>query len=219
MSAPPRFTFDPVSMRYRNAASGRFVSSQQVHGWMLDYSDNLGKSMRGLTEQLRAGQMDLRSWQLAMRDAVKAGHLATGMAAKGGRAQMTQADWGRLGNLLRREYQYLGRLADGIADGSIPLDGEVLRRSAQYGKAARETYENIWRRETQRRGADEERNVKTKLESCTARDGRPGCVEETARGWVKIGSGGLSLPGERACWANCGCYIETRNSVTGQVFG
>jgi hypothetical protein len=210
MSAPPRFTFDPVSMRYRSA-SGRFVSSQQVHGYILDYSDALGKSLRGLTEQLRAGSLDLRSWQLAMRDAVKAGHLAAGMAAKGGRAQMTQSDYGRIGQALRQEYGFLNRFAEGIADGSIPLDGRVLARAEQYGKASRETYENINRRETQRRGADEERNQRGKTDSCD------GCLSETARGWVAIGT--LSLPGTRTCLSNCGCHIETRNSATGQMFG
>jgi hypothetical protein len=217
VSAPPRFTYDPVLHRYRNGSTGRFVSAETVHGWVVDYSANLGKSLRDLTQQLRAGSVTLAEWQLTMAQSVKDAHIAAAIAAKGGRAQMTQADWGRVGQILRQEYGYLGRLADGIADGSIPLDGRVLARAEQYGKAARETYANIWRRETQRRGADEERNVRGKRDSCEAGSDRPGCIEETARGWVSIGS--LSLPGARTCLGNCGCRIETRNSVTGQVFG
>jgi hypothetical protein len=206
MSAPPRFRFDPVSMRYRSA-NGRYLAASDVHGYILDYSNALGTSLRGLTEQLRAGSLDLRSWQLAMRDAVKAGHLAAGMAAKGGKSQMTQSDYGRIGQILRTEYGYLNRLVEGIANGSIPLDGRVLQRAEQYGKAARETYMVIERREYQLRGKTEERNVRGKHDSCEA-GVRPGCVEETARGWVSIGT--LSHPGSRTCLGNCGCRLEFR---------
>lgn len=215
IAAGVRFRYDPILHIYTSLATGNVVPAATVHGWVVDYSANLGQSLKVLTQQLRDGSITVAEWQLAMRQSIKDAHLATAIAAKGGRDQMTQADYGRVGQLLRQEYQFLSRFADGIADGSIPLDGRVLQRAAQYAQASRETYETFWRRETQRRGADEERNVRGATDSCTS-SRRPGCVEETERGWVTIGT--LSLPGSRTCLASCQCHLETRNSITGQVY-
>jgi hypothetical protein len=198
-------------MRYR-AANGRFVSSQQVHGYVVDYSTNVGKALRTLTEQLRVGQVTLAEWQLAMAGEIKAAHLAAGMAAAGGKAQMTQATYGAIGQRLRQEYQYLQKFADGIANGIISLDGRILQRAEQYGRDARETYQRIMQREAARRGYDEERRFLHGNEHC------PECVEYAARAWQPIGT--LPPPGDQSsCRANCLCTKSFRNSVTGQVFG
>lgn len=212
MSAPPRFTFDPRSMRYRNTSSGRFISGETVHGWIVDYSNNLGRSLRDLTDQLRTGALDLRSWQLQMRDAIKAGHLATGMAAAGGKQQMTPALYGAIGQRLRQEYKFLSDFADGMASGQIPMDGRILQRADQYGRDVRETYQRIMQREVARRGYDEERRFLHGHEHCSE------CVEYAAREWVPIGT--LPPPGDQSsCRANCLCTKSFRNSVTGQTFG
>ena len=207
----PQFVWDAVSGRYRSVASGRFLSSSTAHGYVVDYSANVGKALRELTQQLRAGSLTVAEWQLSMAAEIKAAHLAAAMAAAGGKAQMTQALYGAVGQRLRLEYQFLGKLADGIANGTIPMDGRILARAEQYGRDARETYQRILAREMTKRGADEVRNIRHSSDSC------PGCIDAEALGWVPLAQ--MSYPGTRECRANCLCSMEYRNSLTGQVAG
>lgn len=210
MSAPPRFTYDPVAHRYRGS-SGKFLSAEQVHGYIVDYSVNLGTALRDLTQQLRQGALSVAEWQLAMAAELKAGHIAAAMAAAGGRQQMTPALWGAVGQRLREEYRFLSAFADGIASGQIPLDGRVLQRADQYGRDVRETYQRIMQRELARRGVDEVRNIRHAQDSCQ------GCIDAEALGFVPLAQ--MTFPGTRQCRANCLCTLQHRNSATGQVFG
>lgn len=207
---PSRFTYDPAAHRYR-AASGKFLSASRVHGWVMDYSANVGRSLRDLTQQLRAGSVTLAEWQLAMAQSVKDAHVAAAIAAKGGRAQMTQADWGHIGQRLRIEYGWLSKLSDGISSGAIPMDGRIVARAEQYGRAARETYWRTLDREMRRRGIDEVRNERHASDSCDQ------CIEAESLGWTDPSR--MSYPGTRTCRANCLCVLTWRNSITGQVFG
>lgn len=205
------YLYDPARHQYRNVRTGRVVPPATLHGWTLTYSERVGKQMRTLTQQLRDGSITLREWQLRMAAEIKAAHVATSLAASGGRLQMTQGDWRALTERVVAELRYLSAFADGIADGSVRMDGRIVARSEQYGLASRGTFAAFQRRAMIRRGFDEERNVRGKRDSCR------GCLDETARGWVSVGE--LSLPGSRTCLSRCGCRIEYRNSITGATYG
>ncbi|MDQ3540703.1 MAG: hypothetical protein M3440_08460 [Chloroflexota bacterium] len=215
MSAPTRpkaFTFDPIAHRYRDGASGRFLSSNAVHGYVVDYSVNVGASMRDLTQQLRQGALSVAEWQVRVAAEIKSAHVAAAIAAAGGRDQMTPSLWGATGQRIKTEYQFLSAFADGIASGAIPMDGHVLDRTAQYGRDARETYWRIMSREMVRRGLDEERNVldPSEHEVCA------GCLDATALEWQRVGT--IQPVGSRVpCRANCLCSMQYRNSATGEV--
>jgi hypothetical protein len=137
--------------------------------------------MLALAEQLRTNQISLDAWLLEMRTLVKDVHLYSAAAAKGGWAQMAQADYGRVGQIVRKQYDYLDVFANDIANG-LPLDGRFLRRVALYGEAGRATYHDVEALEMDVRGMDEERNVLHPADHCGD------CVEMTRLGWVKRGS-------------------------------
>src|SRR4051812_2979918 len=122
----PEFTWDRRALQYRGP-SGRFVSRAEVRA-ALDYAiRNEERAMRDLFLALRRGEMSVGEWHVAMRAELKALHLMSGALAKGGFAQLTQSDYGRIGNILKGQYQYLARFATQIADG-LPLDGRALTR-------------------------------------------------------------------------------------------
>jgi hypothetical protein len=208
--APPTFTFDPVSGRYRGK-NGRFIRPKLIR----DEVDRVAKASaartKTLADALRAGRVDLQTWEIGMRQEIKTGHLAAAMAAKGGREQMTPADYGRVGQLVRRQYDYLAGFATEIQDG-LPLDGRMTTRAGMYASAARGTYHQVERSEQRARGFDQERNVLGPVENhCT---GRGSCEEETRRGWVPIGD--LIPVTGRLCKTNCKCRLVYRNSQTGE---
>ena len=76
-----------------------------------------------------------------MMPEIKMSHLANAAAAKGGWDQMSQADYGRAGQAIRAQYDYLNKFAQQVADGTQKLDGTLTRRAQMYAEAGRDTYE------------------------------------------------------------------------------
>lgn len=160
--------------------------------------------MLALAEELRTNQIGLDAWLLEMRTLLKDVHLYSAAAAKGGWAQMAQADYGRVGQLVRTQYDYLDVFANDIANG-LPLDGRFLRRVALYGEAGRATYHVVEALEMDVRGMDEERNILHPADHCGD------CIDMTELGWVKRGE--LIPIGQRQCLTGCHCTLQYRNSA------
>lgn len=210
----PDFTFT-YDQRLRSGAggyrgaNGRIITSAAVRAELDIAIDRSQLDTRQLSLSLQQGKIDLAEWQLAMRRTIKNAHITAAVSQRGGWDQMTQSDWGRVGQRIRAQYQYLDNFAQQIADG-LPLDGRFLFRAQMYDEAAIETYGLFERAAMGAAGYDEEQNV---LE-----DGAnhcPGCLDETAKGRVKIGQ--LVPVGRRTCLSRCRCRIIYFNSVTGDV--
>lgn len=207
---PPRrrFTFDDRAGRYR-ATSGRFLPASTVRSYIDRTLDAHARAVADITEQFRARAVTLGEWERRMRAELKAIHLYSGMAAKGGRGQLTQADFGRIGARLKSEYALLRSLADDVASGKQPIDGRLASRARMYAQAGRGTFHLIERVEMEKRGFDREENILAPADHCA------GCLTETERGAVRIGS--LVPIGQRDCLSNDRCRIRYSNSQTGEV--
>jgi hypothetical protein len=205
MAAPiPEYTYDPVSGRYRSRGTGRYVSGVEIRGALDVAIDAAAKDMRAVSEQLRAGAISLAEWQLAMERGIKNMHVASGAAAKGGWAQMSQSDWGRVGKEIQRQYEYLRTFAEQIATGRQKLNGQFLSRAEMYVQSARTTFHEIERREQERHGMDEERRERHSRDSC------PTCVDQARLGWQPIGT--LRRIGDSECRTRCRCGFVFRYS-------
>lgn len=165
-----------------------------------------------LTRQLRDGDIRLQKWQREMMQEIKDANVNMGSLAKGGYDEMGQSDWGRVGNRVRQEYEYLRNFAQQIADGDIPLDGRAVNRAGMYVDSARQTHHRIERIEMQKRGYNQEKNILGIAEHC------PECVELTTRGddgWVPTGT--LPEVGNRLCLSNCKCQVIYRRTTPGEA--
>jgi hypothetical protein len=210
---PPRgrFVWNEKAGRFR-APNGRFLSSRQVRSMIDRTLAAHTRAVAQLTEQLRQRAVSLAEWERRMRAEIKGIHLYSAMAAKGGRSQMTAADNLAAGRAILRQYRFLRRFADQIASGKQRLDGTVVTRTRLYAQSGRGSFEATRQRAMRSRGFDEERNVLTDAEHC---DGDGSCVEQTKRGWVPIGA--LIPLGGRRCVTNDKCFIQYRNSETGEI--
>lgn len=198
-----RYAWQPsagTTGRYRDRATGRFVSELNVRADLDKYIDAKNANLDALANQLRNREISLADWQLQMRNEMRNMHNAAAMVAKGGRAQMTQADWGRVGRELRNQYAYLDKWAADIASGKAPLDGRLAYRARLYGQASRKTYEQERRAIAAEKGNTQERRILHAAESCDD------CIEYAALGWQPIGS--LPAIGDSQCRSNCKCTTE-----------
>ena len=201
-----RYAWNDQAGRYVDQRSGRFVSRAAVRDDLDRVLDGITTKMGGVSRSLLDGEINLDRWQLEMMDLVKRAHLVSAASQRGGWAQMTQADFGRVGQIVRREYGYLRNFANQIASGKQPLDGNIARRSKMYGQQARNTFYAFQRNEMERRGYDEERSILNPADHCSE------CVDEESKGFQPIGS--MVPIGRRECRSNCKCSVEYRNSTT-----
>lgn len=204
---PDRTFWDAEAGRYRDVG-GRFITRASVRQALEESLANLQRRTDGLQADLRAGRISLTEWREEMRTTIKQTQMAAGELAVGGRAQMTQSDYGRVGQAVRRQYGYLEAWVEQIKAG-LPFDGRMEARAKQYLQAARGQYVGLEMRAMVARGYDEVRNILHPAEHCAE------CIAEADRGFVAAGS--LIPIGARTCRANDRCTLEFRNSRTGEV--
>lgn len=212
MLRPPagRFAWDAIVGGYRDARN-RLVAWRRVREGLDKTLGRVQGHMRTLAGQLRGGEISLAQWQTAMAQEIKSLHLASAAAAKGGWAEMGPSDWGRVEQRIRVQYDYLRNFAKQIEDGTQKLDGTLARRAQMYGEAGRGTYSAVMDMEMRVRGYDEESNALHPADHCSQ------CLDETARGWVAIGT--LTPIGQRICLTKCKCSLAYRKSATGETIG
>jgi hypothetical protein len=217
MPSSPLFGWNPIAGRFFNKANGRFLSFQTIRDEGIEaIVDSTKADMGSLTDQLIAREISLAEWQSGMMELIKDGNNLAGIAARGGIEQMSQADWGAVGNATRDQYRYLRNFAEEIASGKQPLNGSARVRAQLYAEAIENQYERFRRRNEQiYNGAEEEQRViDPAAEHCETRGDLEGCVELAALGWQKI----RTLPpiGHSPCIVRCRCHFIFRKKVGNQ---
>lgn len=213
----PRYRWDPVVRRFR-APNGRFVAPTTVRSQLDHVLDGIGAEMKAISGQLRSGEISLGQWQTAMMEKIKESHLTAAVAERGGWSQMTQSDFGRVGQIIRREYGYVRNFADEIASGKVSLDGRIDARANLYGQAGRDTFYRFEHREQMREGRREVASYLNPADHCSE------CVD-LADNWYDLETlelvEGTGPPvyeyiGQRICRSNCRCGERYRDAVTGE---
>lgn len=200
------FTWDPKAGRYRSNATGRFISEKRI----LEVTDSIvdGQQesykirLERLTERMIEGKISLQDWQDRFGKELKSGYITTAMLGRGGKGQMTLADYGRLGARLQFEYRHLNKFAEQIKAGEI-APGQIRVRTGMYANGIRTAYFDGQREAKKNAGVAEERRVLNPAEHCED------CIAYAERGWQPLGI--LPPPGiGSACGHNCKCEMEYR---------
>lgn len=196
------FTYSKSIMRYRDDR-GRFIPDAEIRSAVDQVARHASDTMARLAERLRTGQLTPEGFAGAMWGEIKLANVATAMAAHGGRAALSKADWLAVARDVKAEYRYLGQWTVDIASGKVPLDGRLATRAALYGQNAISGYETARLRAAAHDGtAREVRNVLGSHESCA------GCSAAQRLGWVPLDQ--MSRPGSRDCVSNCRCTLIYR---------
>lgn len=207
-----RFSYSPQSLRYRDNATGRFVSTGKVKRAVDTVIRKSSNEMRSLAQDLADRKITLGAWQERFAAEMKNLHVSNAMAGAGGMRNMTQQDYGRVGQRLRFEYQRLELLAQALKRREF-TEGELMNRVEMYVASGNTSYAGARGDAAVNAGFNEERNVLGNREKhCETGKGRVGCLNLTRQGWVNIRT--LTPVGQRRCISRCGCYIRYRRRST-----
>ena len=187
-----------VSGRYRDER-GRFVASSTVRRELDRYLDTADPA-KALAEALRGRQVSLADWEVGMRRVVKNTHLNAIALERGGWANLTPSDFGRVGQIVREQYGYLKGFAADIASGKQRLDGTLGVRAKLYTQAGRESFYRS-KQANLAPGIDMVRSIKHARDSCRE-------CEYLNGKWFRVGDPEYKLPGQRICTKNCRCSEE-----------
>lgn len=135
-----RWEYDDTVKRYRDRNTGRFLSPERIIRVRDQYQTARQQIGVDLAGQLANGDITIQRWVADMRQSVKETYIAEYMLARGGRHNMTQSDWGRLGNMLRNQYGYLDRFAQEIAAGNLS-QAQIAARAKMYFASATQAFE------------------------------------------------------------------------------
>ena len=166
--------------------------------------------MRSLTQQLIDGTISRGDWYVGMERQIRLANISASAAARGGWAQMTQSDWGAVGQQVRTQYDYLRNFANEIASGKQRLNGSALVRADLYGQAARGNFEEMRRRMAKLEGMTDEMRVLGEADHCDD-------CRSAAGHWAPIGT--LPRIGDSQCVTNCRCTFKYRrpNEMAGEI--
>lgn len=201
------FRWDAVVSRYRDS-KGRFISRGSIIDTELNkILEKSADEARALFDDLRASG-NVKRFQLEMMRMVRSTQTMTAAIAKGGFKQLTARDLEALKERLGFHLGKLNNFASQVASGAVKLDGLQRERAAQYAYSARGTFWKFDQKLQRENGYDQERNRTTPARHCLE------CLDLESEGWVEIGT--LPGIGERTCRTRCKCFIEYRNSQTGE---
>jgi hypothetical protein len=211
----PDFEFDDSTGQYRYLTGprrGQFVPRQSIRSALDDYIEDRQRYAVEVSERFRNNQISFAEWQAEMEATAVRIHVASAASAKGGWAQMTQSDYGRVGQIWRQELGGRPGFHNGLRgmieqmNNGLPLDGRWMNRVQQYMQAGRTTYHVVETLEMERRGFDEERSIRHSRDSCDE------CIDQETLGWQPIAARVIKQPGDRQCLRNCKCTKEYRRS-------
>ncbi len=199
------YAFDERIGGYRDRATGQKVKTLTVLREAERYHDRYVRpNIESITDRFIEGKIDLPKWQAEMREELRQAWKHTATAGRGGREQMTQADYGRLGGRLSFEYRKLADFARQIEAGQL-TEAQIRARAALYANGPRTAYFDGLTAAQREAGMTEERRILGVAEHCAD------CEYYASLGWQPLGS--LPEPGTQcACGHNCKCTKEFRGS-------
>ncbi len=119
---------------------GTFISQTQRVNLRDAFIESQKARTNELANQLAKGNITIQQWTLSMREEIKTNHITQYLLAHGGRDTMTQADWGRLGQKIRVQYDYLQKFAADVAAGKL-TEGQIAARSRMYVESSSQSFE------------------------------------------------------------------------------
>lgn len=103
------------------------------------FSERQAAKVRALSDRVVNG-LTVAEWERDMRATIRTSTIDQYVLGRGGRNAMTQADWGRVGRMVREQYKFAGGFAQDIADGKLSA-AQIAARAQLYMASSTGAYE------------------------------------------------------------------------------
>lgn len=127
--------------RYRNSQTGRFVPQETVHGYVERIVQSGQASSDVYAQLVSEGTISAREFGDRMNADLKSAHIQQYVLGRGGRDNMAQSDWGRVGRVLRDQYALMDGFVADIESGALS-QAQIAARASLYFDSARQSFEN-----------------------------------------------------------------------------
>lgn len=178
----PGYGWDDKLRNYVDLDTGRMVKRSDITDLLRDVTKSSEDKMAALGRMAADGEMSPRKFYEAMQQEIKLATNANAALAKGGWAQLTQADIDATENKIRQEYANLWSFARDIKDGDL-TPAQIEARAALYANSTYERYWQITTEEQMAKGMVQERLVTVGDERVCEE-----CMDEASKGYVMIGT-------------------------------
>jgi hypothetical protein len=172
-------TYDPRAGQYRGD-NGQFVGAAVVRDLVDQEIYRTQIRLQAQSRLLAAGVLDLPSWQLSVAGLIKDSHIRMAAFAAGGSEQLTQQQYGAAGYQIKRQFQFLDKFAQDLADGKLSPN-QAIQRAGLYAESAKLTFSRVEQLARQGEGFTAgKRLLDAQAKHC------PECLEYERREWVSI---------------------------------
>lgn len=199
-------TYDRRAGSYRGE-NGRFVARAEVLRLLDGEAARLEVRLRGHARLLTTNRISLSEFQARMAEDLKLSHLRSAALGSGGRKGLSNRHFGKVGQELKEQYQFLRGFGDAIAAGELS-EAQILARAKSYGISTRTAFFEAEKITRQENGFNlGKRTLDPQASHC------PDCLRYSTNGqWVPIEQ--IVPPGVNCqCRGRCRCSVAFKRSV------
>lgn len=191
-------TYDPDRKQFKQG--GKVISRAATRAKIDKLTAHISKEAAKIGDRYSKGRIGIAGFESEMRTLLKSAHIISASVGRGGRDRMTQSDWAKVGNRLKKEYSYLSLFSRKLQRGTLSKAYTANRAKLYASSVVMSYHETVHKEATQNSVSD----VKVRL----VQNSKEGCVEcnaDAARGWVNVED--LDEIGTRICQNFCLCEI------------
>lgn len=185
--------------------NGRFVSRVDVLQVVDRDVQRTTVQLQGLTRLLSSGKITLPDWQERMADTLKQSHLRMAMMGAGGKAQMTQQQYGYVGARLYKEYQAIDQFAQDLAASKL-TEKQALARTALYARTTALSFHQAEKVTKIRDGFEGRRDLDALAQHCLP------CIGHSTNGLFVPAAEIVPTGTDCLCHGYCRCRITWRRT-------
>lgn len=140
----PLWEWNDKTKRYRNTKTGQFIGVDGMNALRPEYLRRQKDVLSGYVESLRKNRITLESFTDKVKGVLKDTYIDLYAMGAGGRNNMTQSDWGKIGAMLKQQYgqgKYLEGFMNQIAEGKLS-EAQITARLQMYLNSANEA---LWK--------------------------------------------------------------------------
>jgi hypothetical protein len=139
----PFFFWDAISKRFRRKDNGQFVGTSRMVEERDQYLEKEKQINLELSQKLFNREIDIATFERQFKRNLVRVYTVQYIMAKGGRANMTQRDWGILGAAIKKQYVYANQFMLELAAGRYTENQfrVVANRMGLYTDSSSQMYE------------------------------------------------------------------------------